>query len=254
MTDPFESSKFSIAWAKDHIAELDREVDVFLNDDDACAYVTEPDPQSTYNLLKFKLCKPIPRPIRGHASDAAINLRNALDQAIYSVCTLKALPTHNRYFPIGNTVREFKNALKGRCGDLPQEIFNLIRRAKPYKRGNQSLWALNKLSGTNKHGILRPVLPGNRLIEASGFGRGIQILCEPDWDSDKDEMVLVRIPADNLTNTKFNMNYKAAFFIAFNEIEFIDGKEIVPILNKFVDMVEGIVMTVEDEARTLGLC
>src|SRR6266436_535066 len=119
MTDPFESSKFSIAWAKDHVAEFGREVNLFLHDEDAHTFVTEPDADSVYNLVKFNLCKPMPRPLRGHASDAVVNLRAALDQAVCSVAALCLLPTHTTYFPIANDETLFKNTLNGRCGQLP---------------------------------------------------------------------------------------------------------------------------------------
>jgi hypothetical protein len=249
MSDPFESSKFSIAWAKDHIAELDREVDIFLKDENSCVPVTEPNANGTHNLLKLKFPKTMPRPLRGHASDSAINLRNALDQAVCSVCAINSLPTHNRYFPIGNTVRDFKNALKGRCGDFPQEIRNVIRRAQPYKRGNPLLWALNKLSGTNKHSILRPVLPSTILIEGTVFGVGLGTYDPPRWNSDKNEMVLASVPI----GSKFDMKYQSSFFVAFNEIELLDGQEVLAVLNKMADMVECVVMAIEAEAKRIGL-
>lgn len=250
MSDPFETSKFSIAWAKDHIAELDREIDAFFGNDDSCASVVEPSPKGTYKLLKVKFRKPMPRPLRGHASDAAINLRNALDQAICSVCALVPITGFNTYFPIARDLVELERTLtKGWCKDLPQEISDIVRRSKPYKGGNDVLWALNRLSNTNKHGILRPVLPTNDLISVEGYGLGIYIWNPPRWDGDNDELILARMPAGR----NFDINLQLAFFVAFNEIEFIDGEEVIAVLNKFVEIVEGIVMAIEAEARRLGL-
>lgn len=253
MTEPFEATHFSIAWAKDHITELKREADLFLSDKSSCAYVTEPDPDGPYKLLKFKLRKTIPRPIRGHARDAVINLRAALDQAICSVFFLCGLPTLDRYFPFARTQANFENALNGRCGQLPQDIRHVVCLCEPYKGGNPLLWALNELAGTNKHGILRPVVGANTLVEASGRGGGVQILCEPQWDRDKDEIVLARIPIEDFTNPQFQMNYQAAFFIAFDEVEFVKGCEVIATLDEFAYVVEGIVTAIEDEARRISL-
>jgi hypothetical protein len=250
MSDPFESSKFSIAWAKDHIAELQREIDAFLGGDDACTFITEPNINGTYQVLKVKFRKPMPRSLRGHAGDAAINLRNALGQAICSVFALADIPKNNTYFPIARDLTELESTLtKGWCKGLPQGISDIVRRSKPYKGGNNLLWALNKLSGINKHSILRPVMLSNDLIEVSGFAVGIWLYSPPRWKSDKEELVVARIPAGR----DFDINYQAAFFIAFNEIEFLDGEEVTAVLNKFVDVVEGIVMAIEADAPRIGL-
>ena len=45
--DPFENSKFSVAWAKDHITELDREIDKFFSDENGHTAFVEPDGAGT---------------------------------------------------------------------------------------------------------------------------------------------------------------------------------------------------------------
>src|SRR5205085_4950693 len=141
-------------------------LEIFLNDEDGYAIVTERDADGTYDLIKFKLRKAFPLTIRGHASDAANNLRSALDKTICTIFDLKGLPTYRTYFPIGRDSNNFEKTLNGWRGQLPQEISDLIRGLKPYKGGNNTLWALNALSGTNKHGILRPELPSSQLVQA----------------------------------------------------------------------------------------
>lgn len=169
--DPFETSEFSIAWAKDHITEFHRESDAFLNDENAGTFVVETSSNGIWQMIKFKLSKPMPRSLRGRAGDAAFNLRHALDQAICSVFALAGLPTHSSYFPIADTFETNEKTLsKGRWAKIPQDITEIVRGAKPYKGGNDLLWALNRLTNTNKHGILRPVMLSNALIELSGFG------------------------------------------------------------------------------------
>ncbi|MGH9761419.1 MAG: hypothetical protein ACREAC_11375, partial [Blastocatellia bacterium] len=105
-TDPFESSKFCIAWAKDHITELDREIDKFLSDEDGHATLIEPDGEGVYNLVKFKLCKPIPPIVRGHTGDAVINLRSSLDQALCSCFEMVGVEMPTTYFPITGTKQD----------------------------------------------------------------------------------------------------------------------------------------------------
>src|ERR1043166_1380670 len=131
VVDPFEISESSIAWAKHHIAEVEKEIDLLLDDENACTSVVEISKNGIWQMIKFKLSKPMPLPLRGHASDAVINLRHALDQAICAVHALCSLPTHSKYFPIGKSVSEFQNTLKGRCGSLPQDIRDIISASNP---------------------------------------------------------------------------------------------------------------------------
>ena len=242
LADPFETSEFSIAWAKDHITELDREIDTFLNDDDARTIVTEPSVNGTYHLLKIKFLKPMPRPLRGHASDAAINLRNALDQAMFAVAG-----SHG-YFPIRDSKSAFDDAMRDVSKRIPNEIADIVRNSEPYKGRNDLLWALNRLVNTKKHGILRPVTSANTL-KIEGFALGILFWNPPRWDSDKNEMILARIP----TGTNFDIDLEATFFITFNEIESLDGKEVLTVLNEFVNIVEGIVMAIKAESKRIGI-
>jgi len=249
LANPFESSKFCITWAKDHIAELDREIDAFLSDKDSHIAFIEPDRDGVYKLLKFKLCKPIPLAIRGHTSDAVINLRSALDQALCSCFEMANIQMPTTYFPITRTKDDFENTVNGRCKGLPQDISDVVRQFQAYKGGNNALWALNKLSNTNKHGILRPVVFAQTLAKASGTGGGIQIELRPSWDSTKNEAILGRIPV----GIDFTIDCDYAHFIAFNQIEFIDGEEVVGTLHQFADVVEGVVMALEGESRRIGL-
>ncbi|MFN2576476.1 MAG: hypothetical protein ABR607_02170 [Pyrinomonadaceae bacterium] len=256
MIDPFETSKECIAWAKDHITETERELRNFTKDRDAYAVIVDRDSDATYRLLKLVLRKPMPRALNGHVADTANNLRAALDKSICAVASLCGLPTHTTYFPIAKTETEFDNALNGRCGKLPQDIRNLVRGFEPYKGGNDALWALNKLTGANKHGILKPIALANLNFQLSGEHTGLpaQFPRTPKWDSAKQEMVLARVPkTSTVPDAKFTINFEYEFLIAFNEIELIDGEPVMPALCHFFSVVESIVMAIEAESKRIGL-
>jgi len=251
MDDPFYSSKFSIDWANDHIAEFEREMNAFFQLDNYTT-VTDFDADGTHQLLKFKLTKQMPRALNGHTIDTVYNLRAALDQAICSVTMLSNLPTDYTFFPFARSETDFPNALNGRCGHLPKDIFNLVGTFEPYKGGNNLLWALNELCNTNKHGILRPVVMGTYSLMAEGTsqGSGLKIFQRPQWDRAKNEMILAEAPI----SAKFAMKYDYSFGIGFSDIEFINGKPVITTLNKFLSEVKGIVMAIEAEAQRIGLC
>lgn len=76
------------------------------SDDDASGVIAEPNADGTYQVFKVRFSKPMPRALRGRASDAAINLRNALDQAICSVFAFSGIPKHTTYFPIARDLTD----------------------------------------------------------------------------------------------------------------------------------------------------
>lgn len=90
MSDPFHSSRYSIARAKEHIGELDRQMAGYFNSQ-PYAQVIELDAERGQEVHKLKLVKPMPVALPGIAFDAANNLRSALDQAIYAIAPAKTL-------------------------------------------------------------------------------------------------------------------------------------------------------------------
>jgi hypothetical protein len=250
MDDPFHSSKFSIERAKDHIADLKREIQIFRDDKGSCAIVTERDADGIYDLVKLKLVKGIPRALIGHTVDSINNLRAALDQAIFAISVLGK--TRPQYFPIRDTEAAFNEALGKFSKSFPGEISDIMRAAKPYRGGNNILWALHKICGANKHGVIRPLPLINSGMQISGTHRGrpAQFPFPPRWDSSKNETVLIRVPVGD---GECNVNLEGSFSIAFSDVEFVDGEPVLSVLDYLADVVEGIVMTIEAEAKRIGL-
>jgi hypothetical protein len=240
--DPFKSSKDCIAWANDHLIELEREMLSFNKD--AYARVVEPDTDGVHEIHKFKLVKPMPRSFAGRTRDIINNLRSALDQAMF------ALVGKFQYFPIRNSEPEFNEAIDRLLKKVPKEICDLISGFKPYKGGNDLIWTLNKLSNTNKHGTISPiavVTQGMSFTSVSIAGNtSFQV---PYWDRAKNEMILAR----NRRGSKFNMDIHLVMFIAIYDVEFVDKEPVLDVLKAFVSIVESIVMAIEAESKRIGL-
>lgn len=244
MTDPFYSSKYSIARAKDHIRELDRQIVEFFKSE-PYEQVVDLDAERGQEVHKIKLVKPMPIALPGIAFDAASNLRAALDQAIYAI-----KPRKNAFFPIAPDLPHFENTVNGRCKHLPIEIVDLLRTFKPYKGGNNVLWALNEICNANKHASIRPVAVASHGIQ---YGRmmmnaGASIL-PAVWDREKNEMEIIRLSPGG----KFEADFDFASRIAICDVEIIDGLPVDAVLNEFARVVEGVVMALEAESRRLGL-
>jgi hypothetical protein len=146
MPDPFETSRRKIARAKVHIADLERETRVFF---DARPYtvVVELDPEEPkHQVHKLKFDRPLPDSFAALTADAIHNLRSALDNVGYGLA-VAAGRVNAKYtaFPFAGGVVEFDNSIKGRSKDIPEEIHAVFRAYKPYKGGNDFLWALNEV-------------------------------------------------------------------------------------------------------------
>lgn len=248
MSHFFDTSKYSIARAKHHISDFERQSCEFFATD-PYSRVVEVEPDTREKIHKVKLTKPMPVALPAIASDAVNNLRSALDHAVYGITLASGVS--RTYFPFADNAANFQNAVKGRCKELPKEIVDLLCAFQPYKEGNTLLWALNELSNTNKHAIICPVaLVSSGLdIKRGGFiGSGWSISM-PVWNRTKNEMEIFRV-SEGCTA---QMDFDFTTYIAISDVEFLDGQPADIILNQFVRIVEGIVMALEVEACRIGL-
>ncbi len=249
-SDPFYSSKRCIGRAKTHIRDLDRKIGFFLQQE-PCAVVVETDADGVDQLHKLKLTKSLPDVMEDIASDAIAQLRASLDQATYATVAAGGKPdAKNTYFPIADDVSKLENVIKGWCKDIPKEIVDVMRTFKPYKGGNNLLWALNRICNINKHKLLVPIGFAVGAVRYRNMTiSGPASIPSPRWDRSKNEMIFARI------GPKGQIQYKVDFSVnvAFDEIEIVGGQPAVPILKQMASMVDGIIGTIEAEALRIGL-
>jgi hypothetical protein len=250
MSDPFDSSRRKIARAKNHLTDLKREV-LFFFEQKPYEIFTDPDPTNPKHLVhKLRLTCQIPDAFSAATGDVVDNLRAALDHAMYGVAIASGCKNpREAYFPFSKDAASFERTLKGRCRDVPQEIYPLLRSYEPYKGGSETLWALNLLCIANKHKLVVPVgtatFNAGMSFSATGF---VSMPYDHAWNRIKNEMEL--FTADPMAQLKGNFNL--GFYIAFGEIESVDGKPAIETLDLFVDMVETILREIEAESRRLG--
>jgi hypothetical protein len=188
--------------------------------------------------------------------DAAANLRAVLDQTGYATAVLggKNRPK-NSLFPIADDEPGLKVLIgRKRSKDLPPEILDLFCGFKPYKGGNDAIWALNKLANSKKHVSLVPVqlgaawAGGKMTLRDPGEPRTARVALE--WDRDKNELAMVRGPLD----LEIRLNATLAFSILFDPAhEVIGGQHPVAALRTMAREVERILMATEAECRRIGL-
>jgi hypothetical protein len=246
--DPFYSSKYSIERGKQHAANLAKGVKAFVATK-PYTLVREPDPDTGGKVEKIRVTKPFPDDLEGIALDAAANLRNALDQAMFSVMR------KDTNFPFGKSSNDFERAVERYCKKVPEDIINLIRGFKPYVGGDGVLWALNKFGNTTKHATIVPMCAAVGSMSLGSYrinnvGKAPFTLSMPRWDFAKNEMVICRF-GGNTGVAYDSSNFRISLFITVHGIPVIEGQPVESVLAYLIGKVGEIVMAIEAEAIRL---
>lgn len=248
MNDPLSSSRQKLARAEKHFVDLQKEISDF-SQQNPYEQVAEPHPDKLgFTIEKVRMTKEIPATIADLTADIAISLRSALDNAGYAIAVAAGVndPKHCA-FPFAGSAAQMANAL-GRSKDIPERVQSLFCGFQPYKGGNDLLWALNEVANTDKHKMVIPIGQGLARYGASVRGTGYFSMPDPHiWDRAKNEMKLIEL-GPGATHT---YDFGFQFFIAFHDIEFIDGKSVVKVLMQFGNIVERLLLGMEAECRRL---
>ena len=250
MPDPFVSSKRRLARAKKNLRSLkDRGKRFFAKQPHAP--VIETDLNSTYDLHCLRFTRRLPPGFTDSVVECAEGLRSCLDLVGYACAVASGRPNaKSAYFPIADDAAGLENVIKGRCKDIPTDIVTLFRGFKPYKGGNDAVWALNRIGNTSKHKLIAPLAMGSD----SSFFRYLTMpaggeVLNPRWDSEKNAIPFLRVPAGSLS--KYDLN--VSFFVAFGEVDAVAGQPMIPVLYTIASEVERIILATEVEARRIGL-
>jgi hypothetical protein len=161
--------------AKKHIAELNREIGIFL---DGNHYAVSPYFNADTRHCEWILDRADEIPIAFSAivGECLQNIRSALDYLIWQlVIANNGSPKSGvTGFPIANDFHGYCSAnFKRKITGVRPDIVTAIDQLKPYKGGNDLLWQLHSLNNMDKHRLLlsaasavthRHVLPTERQI------------------------------------------------------------------------------------------
>jgi hypothetical protein len=155
MQDIFASAKSVLSRAKHHIADLETTIKVFTPDK-PYTHAIERDSQTGDYLQVLIFSESFSDDISCIMFDAVNNLRACLDQMTYAIA-MRHRPGRNADkfvpFPFASDLNHWLNRTNGLKDDLPTQVRTLFGSFKPYKGGNNTLWAMNKLANTKKHAI-----------------------------------------------------------------------------------------------------
>lgn len=152
----FHSSHLKIKRAKKHLGELKSCLDNFTKQD-FYRFLIDEDAEAGYKVIKFELTKPVPEDISLIIGDIIHNLRSSLDLLISSIIWSKTGKWSKfSKFPFGDT----KESLIGiaKRGELqtvaPAVVDFIIDVIKPYRTGDDTLYALHDLDIIDKHRMI----------------------------------------------------------------------------------------------------
>jgi hypothetical protein len=250
----FRSPRVALGNAQRHTTYLKGAIDRFFSDE-PYTHRRDVDPETGEDVFKIVLVKEIPDEIFAMAGDAFGNIRECLDQTAYTVataCRLSNTKLKRIYFPFASDSSSMNKAIRDKCSGIPEEIKALYRSFKPYKGGDDALWALNEIANTKKHRYLVPV--GN-YVGGATFNDISVASCQdlsimfPYWDGAKNELVYMR--GRGLTD--FNYEVKVSFDIAVSQIDVLRGQPVIGLLNHLAGRAATIVSQVEAKCVEVGL-
>jgi hypothetical protein len=250
MPYPFASPKLTLARAKQHIAELERQIEPLISEA-ARTYVIERDADGM-NIHKILFTQWITDEASCTLFDIVGNLRATLDQVGYAAA-LSSGKKNARWtsFPFAERESDLESSIARNSKDLPPTVISLFREFKPFKGGNNTLWALNRLCNTKKHSSLVPISMGLGRISfgaacETGLG-GIDQSFRTHWDAAKRELSLMRASPE----IRLSDHVALTFTIAIDSIDVLHRKPLLETLHLLSGTVEGILWATEVESQRL---
>jgi hypothetical protein len=253
-TDPFYSATVRLKKANALIARLDKRTKRFFQSVPGTNFV-EPDTDGVTQLHKVKLGKPIPESCELAATEALQALRDTLDYvgAAATVASGCRTPTSAK-FPFGPDAKAVERDM-GRGGkQLPPQIQALFLGFKPYKGGNDPLWALNQMRNAATHRVLIPAVPTSVQVHfptgavlSGALVPGALSWCS-EWDGTKNEITFARVRQ----GVRFDHDAKLGVFVSFDEPSIIRGRWAVAVLNEIAAEVGRVLTETKAECRRLG--
>lgn len=174
MADALEGARTKVARAEEHIDGLRTEWQAFV-DTDAYGIAVDLNPQedSVWYLISFRVLRPVPPRISAIAGDIVHNLRSALDYVAAEIVAHHGGDVARSAFPLYIKAEHFKRDVRDRderkrgpgpLNGVPHDsdAWGFVERNQPYNRADNprddALFALNYFSNRDKHRALVPAL------------------------------------------------------------------------------------------------
>lgn len=252
MGSHFSGVRLKIEWAGEKVREVQGRIDTFFGNPDAYTPFCEVEPETGRRLLKARLVDKLPSDLLRITAEHVYHVRSALDLLACALATINGETTKNVYFPFAGDANEFVGpGTQGKIKKLAPDDVAIISSLKPYRGGNDVLWALSRLSNIDRHVDLIPVTDGARRATihnaeffAGTIGYGIGIATR-SGESLYDGVTLVDVGPDGNFGFSEKTQVNLAADVVFGNVDVFAGKSLVPTLHQLTQLVDGIVRQFE---------
>lgn len=249
---PLRASFEKVNRAKVKFDRVKSAVNAFIADDRHSVRF-EHDAKRTYMIARVD--KDIPEDVAWEIVEAVGHLRSALDKAIVELVDLNGFGSSGAAFPFGgqNHLGQADPFPSARNEFLKKKLtsdqWELILATKPYPGGNDTLWSINQIANADKHrkglvevvcrlrnevvvGVNKPAQARMTIVEAEP-SKSHPVL----KDKERETMVL------SFGRDSFNYKVDCTLNeeIVFGNITPVHGKNVLPVLNQQIRMVERVI-------------
>lgn len=245
----FEAPKLKVKRANRHIDELNACLSEFV-ETDFCSLAIEEDAQG-HNIVRIEMRKNLPCEVPLMIGDAIHNLHSALDITFCDLVRMSGeTPDEYTKFVFRDTRDNLVGALKqGKLKAAKAGIIDVIADTiKPYKGGNDALYALHDIDILDKHLLLVPAvsLYGLHDVSLKTAMGGFLVFDFMEVEGGVGpECHLVRVQQ----GLKVERYGKPAFSVEFGDVPYFKGRNVVPSLHQLSQLVFGVIATIENKCK-----
>lgn len=236
----FQGARRKIKRANQHIHELNRIFDSFL-DSDFYRFVSKRDADTNESVLEYCV-DPMPEEVPLILGDALHNLRTSLDFVATEIKSRAGQGTDHSNFPIRDSEEKAKAAINGGFKEAaPASVISVIlNEIKPYKRGNDALWALHTLDMTDKHFLIIPTVSIATIRDVDlAFGELRMYNCTVIVESGQKIRWIAGPAGGPDINVQLKNKGELTCNIVFTDNELVRMQPVIPTLHQFSKVVSG---------------
>lgn len=157
MKNKLYGAHLKLAHALELVNELELKVQTYFDPDKIKLEIV------TYNdegarIARIKHSDPFPELLPLRVGDIITNIKSSLDYLAVELSKLKTGKKKNRaHFPIAGSYEEYQNLEVKLKKQFSDEVIELFKEFKPYKGGNEVLYALSSFRNDNIHNFILPM-------------------------------------------------------------------------------------------------
>ena len=115
------------------------------------------DQECDEEIWSFELCTPIPQDIPVVIGEILHNLRSPLDHLACALARQHSGTDKGVFFPFGANLEAFEMQANEKCKKLSKDAVDMIRAQRPFRGGNELLWAIHDMNRSDKHREISPI-------------------------------------------------------------------------------------------------